>query len=162
MAEKIIQTSNNIKQDYRDYLRKYFRSQYSFGMQYIKDVVLMLINFPEINSLKKKLGDEEYSKTLTALSQYDNHYSYANLINDNIIKMQEKHESDLFKKKIEIQNIELMKIAVGLPPINFRIMRAFFLLVNNCDLKNISVPREERFDKRKGLPSYLVEEKGSF
>ncbi|MCH7973617.1 MAG: hypothetical protein IH949_06975, partial [Bacteroidetes bacterium] len=109
-TKTINQTSSNVKQNFRDYMRKYFRSQYSSGMQYIKDIVLMLINFPNINILKKELGEEEYNKTTMALQQFDRHYSYVNLINDNILKMQEKAESGIFKSKMEIQNKELMKV----------------------------------------------------
>lgn len=160
--QKLYQTSNNVKQNFRDYMRKYFRSESSFGMQYLKDIVLMLMNFPEVNILKKELG-EDYDKTLEALKKYDSLYSYSNLINDNIMKMKEKATTDsqIFKRKIEQQNKELMKVAFNLPAIEFRIMKAFFILVNNCDLRNISVPKEERWEKGK-LPSYLQDEKKSF
>ncbi len=121
----------------------------------------MLINFPEINNLKEKLGKEEYEKTIKSLRMYERYYSYSNLISDGIIKMQDKPESGIFKKKIDYQNKQLARIAVHLPAINPRIMNAFFILVNNCDLRNISVPKEERWESGK-LPSYLVDEKKSF
>jgi len=162
MAEAIIQTSNNVKQNFRDYMRRYFRSEYNIGMLYIRDIVLMLMNFKEINILNQEIGQEDYQKTKQALQAYGSLYNYANLISDNIIKMQEKHEGELLKTKINIQNHSLMKIAEKLPAVNYRIWRAFFILVNNCDLKNIAVPKEERFDSRKQYPSYLEPERGSY
>ena len=162
MPELNIQTSNNVKQNFRDYMRRYFRSEHNIGLQYIRDIVFMLMNFKEINTLKQDLGEREYQLTKQALQDYGSLYNYANLLSHNVIKMQEKHEGDLLRTKINIQNQNLMKVAEKLPAVNYRIFRAFFILVNNCDLKNIAVPKEERFDSRKQYPSYLEPEKTSF
>lgn len=157
---QIVQTSNNVKQNYRDYLRKYFRSNYSSGLQYIKDIVLMLMNFKDINNLQQVLGEKEYKVTLQALQEYDSLYNYSNLIADTIVRLQEKTSgSELMKTKIDQQNRKLFEIAVSLPATNFRVLRAFFILVNNCDLRNISVPKDEKFDSRRQYPSYLSSEK---
>src|SRR3990167_6109565 len=110
MPEFNIQTSNNVKQNFRDYMRRYFRSEHNIGLQYIRDIVFMLMNFKEINTLKQDLGEREYQLTKQALQDYGSLYNYANLLSDNIIKMQEKHEGDLLRTKINIQNQNLMKV----------------------------------------------------
>lgn len=159
---EVIQTSNNIKQNFRDKMRKYFSSQYSFGLQHIRDVVFMLMNFPDINAefknyLRQKYPEkyaQEYQLTIRALKQYDTLYNYSSLINDSILKLKES-DSEHAKTKIDHQNKNLLLIATKLPPTEFRIMRAFFVLVNSCDLRNVSVPKDDRFDNRNKYPSYL-------
>ena len=144
----IIQTSNNIKQMFRDKMRHYFRAHSSMKLQYLRDVVLMLMNNKDINNLSDALSEKEYALTKKALQDYDKLYSYANLVQDAIIKLDEKHDSERMKMKIDHENRRLMEIAASLPPTNFRIMRAFYLLVNNCDLRNVSVPKDDKFDNR--------------
>ncbi len=160
--QRLIQTSSNVKQNFRDNTRRYFRSELSSRIQYIRDIVLMLMNFKDINILEKELGEEEYKLTLESLQKFGKRYSNINIINDGIIKMQDKGDSDLFGRKIDKQNKKLEEIAKSLPAINYRIMRAFFILVNNCDLRNVSVPKEERWSKGSNIPSYLQDEKKSF
>jgi len=159
--QKINQTSSNVKQHFRHFNRKYFKSKYSFAIKEIRDVNFMLMNFEDINNLKKKLGKKGYEAVKKSLTRYANLYAYASVIYDLVMKMQEKHESDLFKKKIDMYNKELMKIASGLPVVEYWIWKANFTLVNNCDLRDHPVPKEERFDKKK-FPEYLKSESMNF
>ena len=131
MEEDIVRTSSNEKQNFK-YNWAYFLGQPDVTRWvYLHTIVVMLINNPELNNLDEELTEEEHQKLLKDINSFNKYYRYIEEIKTEI----KGDDSD----KHELLN-ELDDLTSILPEIHNSLLKAFYLLTKNCDLKDISIP----------------------
>jgi|SRR3990167_4983508 len=141
----MIITSSAQKVFYRENLRRYFETHEPDCITYLYNIVCMLIPAKEASDrLRKTLGDEGYIKLQESLKKFQPQYSYAAQIRKIVVDIKAKQVEDRANTVIELLRKELALISREIPVVRADIMTAFFLLVNDSDLRNIVEPAGDR------------------
>ncbi len=140
------------KQYIRENYRRFFDTKEPHCMLYLHNNVTSLWAIKEVNNLRKTLGDSRYETMKTDLDKFQKLYNYALYIQDTIRKLKDTHsDSQDMKTKIREYSIQLAQISSKMPGCRWSIIMAFFLLMNNTDMKNVAIPkRETRIPHRQG------------
>lgn len=132
------------KQYIREQYRRYFETKEPDCILYLFNIVSSLWSIKEVNNMRKILGQYDYEKLEKNLEKYQKLYNYSISIRQTIIKMQDlKSDSETLREKIKIQNRYLAEISTFMPIIRADIIKAYFLLINETDMRNVAIPKQE-------------------
>ena len=112
------------------------------------NVVMMLLPYKECNNFEKELGPEKYAALLNALNEYQSLYFKSAHITAYIEELRAKKSTSA----TELANIleqRIGLIAKRVPLLKPAVFFAFDKLVNNSDLRNVSmIVSRPRFGER--------------
>lgn len=149
-GRSISTTSMNIRDHYRDGLRRYYNTHNVDCLNHIYQLVQMMLNIESINNLEQRYGKEKYNRYRKILSDFPRIYAEQEMIAHTINHIRD--DSDLRSGAIIEKLKPLFKrihiVSASIPAVNFVLWKMYYDLISNSELKNIPVPREAKYQVR--------------
>jgi len=132
-------TSENIKQNFREYNRKIFKDEVPFCLEYKRILILQWLNIKEINNLETVWGKEKYQRFLRYIQLIGRVNAKVGTLKQILLGLQEQDPQKTRQRtQVLIQN--MLKLAESVGIFDLAIEEGYQLLLNNCDLKKVPIP----------------------